>query len=136
MCSLDSICSAVTNSFKTKKNQGPFIILCYKTLNLHCGLVSNHLHKYHLCSLLMFTCFLINTLQSYTPAAALFLPHCTLPIKSPQHSLCRNNFVTTQLFLLHFKGTWAEIHCLALHSVWGAKAIPFLSHIYTFAHNI
>lgn len=63
---------------------------------------------------LCFTCFLIGTLQSCTPAAALFSPHCPSHTKFPQHSLNRNNFVTTLLYLLLFQGIQVVINRLEL----------------------
>lgn len=125
----------MANSGKTEKNQDPFITVSYKTLSLPCTFIFNHLCKHHLCSLFIFTCFLITTLQSCTPRAALFSPHCTLPIKSPQHTLHRNNFVTTSLYLLPFQRIQAKINCLKLCYSWGTIAIPFLLHLYTFSQS-
>lgn len=119
----------MTESFKGEES-GPFYHFMLQNIELHSALVSNHLCKYHLCSLFMFTCFLINTLQNCTPAAGLFSPHCTLLIKSPQHSLHRNNFVTTSFYLILFKGIQAKINCLCY--IWGETDIPFLLYLYTF----
>lgn len=73
--------------------------------------------------------FLISTLQSCTPAAALFSPHCTLSIMSPQHTLRRNNFVTTSLHLLPLQGIQAKVTCLKWCYSWGTRAINFLFKI-------
>lgn len=117
-----------------QKNQNPFIIVHYKTLSLHCTFIPHHLSKYQPCSLLVFTCFLISTLQSCTPAAALFSPHCTLSIMSPQHNLRRNNFVTTSLHLLPLQGIQAKVTCLKWCYSWGTRAINFLFKIIKHFH--
>ena len=135
-CTLDSVCSAVGNSGKTGKNQDPFIIVSYQILSLHCTFIPNQLYKYHLCSLLMFTCFLISTLQSCTPAAAPLSPHCTLPFKSPQHTLLRNNFVTSSLYILLFQRMQEKINSLKIHYSWEAITIPFLLLLCTFSHKV
>lgn len=109
-----------------QKNQDLFIIVHYKTRSLHCNFIPHHPFKCQLCSLLVFTCSLISTLQSCTPAAALFSPHCTLPIMFPQHTLRRNNFVTTSLHLLPLQRIQSKVTCLKWCYSWGTRTINFL----------